>query len=122
MVDRADCGHHEAGRPFDIRCACSQSGTAWHTELSFQRVTPVGKGLLGLGFNAFYYTQITGDSGSGATLGSNKGSTYGIGPAITYILPVDQSALVLEARWLPEIETERRLEGDYFWLKSVYQF
>lgn len=99
-----------------------QSGTAWHTEFSVQQLLPVGKGLLGLGFNAFYYEQITADSGSGATLGSFKSRTTGIGPVLTYILPLKENTLVMEARWLPELDTDRRLEGNYIWFKAAYQF
>lgn len=99
-----------------------QSGTVWHTELSVQQLLPVGPGFLGIGFNAFYYEQIEGDSGSGANLGDFKGMTTGIGPVVTYVLPVGENTLVGEVRWLPELDTERRLEGDYFWAKLVYQF
>ena len=99
-----------------------KSGTVWHTELSVQQLLPVGKGFLGIGFNAFYYDQITGDSGSGAALGDFKGQTYGIGPVLTYVLPCGDNTLLGELRWLPELETKNRLEGDYFWAKLVYQF
>ncbi len=99
-----------------------KSGTVWHTELSAQQLLPVGPGFLGLGFNAFYYDQITGDSGSGATLGDFEGQTVGVGPVLTYILPVGENSFVTELRWLPELSTRKRLEGDYVWLKAVYQF
>lgn len=99
-----------------------KSGTVWHADLSAQQLLPLGPGFIGLGFNAFYYQQITGDSGAGATLGDFKGRTAGIGPVLTYILPVGDNTFVCEARWLPELSTKRRLEGDYFWLKVVYQF
>ncbi|MGB6221351.1 SphA family protein [Haloferula sp.] len=99
-----------------------QSGTVWHTELSVQQLLPVGPGFLGIGFNAFYYDQITGDSGSGARLGDFEGRTSGIGPVISYVLPVGENTFVAEARWLPEFDTQNRLEGDYFWLKLIYQF
>lgn len=29
---------------------------------------------------------------------------------------------VAELRWLPELETNNRLQGDCIWLKLVYQF
>jgi hypothetical protein len=29
---------------------------------------------------------------------------------------------VTELRWLRELDTKNRLEGDYVWLKLVYQF
>jgi hypothetical protein len=99
-----------------------KSGTAWHNELSVQQLLPLGPGFLGIGFNAWYYDQISGDSGSGATIGDFKGRSSGIGPVVTYILPVGDKTLVGEIRWMPELETRRRLEGDYVWAKLIYQF
>ena len=99
-----------------------QSGSAFHIDASVQQLLQLGPGLLSLGFNAFYYEQIAGDSGYGAKLGGFEGRTTGIGPALGYILPCGESAFVAEARWLPELNTKRRLEGDFFWLKLVYQF
>jgi len=46
----------------------------------------------------------------------------GIGPVIGYILPVGTDNWVFEAKWLPESNVENRLEGDYVWVKVVYQF
>jgi hypothetical protein len=55
-------------------------------------------------------------------LGGFEGRSIGIGPVLDYILPVEKNLLVAEARWQPELETRRRLAGDFFWLKRVYQF
>ncbi len=99
-----------------------QSGSSFHVDASVQQLLPVGSGFLSLGFNAFYYEQFEGDSGAGAKLGSFKGKTAGIGPALGYILPIGENTLVLEARWLPELETRKRLEGDFLLFKLVYQF
>lgn len=99
-----------------------QSGSAFHIDASVQQLLPVGPGFLSVGFNAFYYEQIEGDSGSGATLGDFKGRTLGVGPVLSYVLPMKDNTLVFEARWLPELETKNRLEGDYIWVKLVYQF
>ncbi len=98
-----------------------KSGTMFHIESSIQQLFPLGNGYLALGVDAFYFEQITGDSGSGAT-SSFKGRTMGMGPVIGYILPDGDNNLVVEAKWLPETNTKNRLEGDYFWFKLVYQF
>jgi len=66
--------------------------------------------------------QVTGDSGTGANFGDFKGHTVGIGPVLSYILPLGKETFVTEFRWLPELDVKRRLEGNYFWLKAVYQF
>lgn len=99
-----------------------QSGSVLHTEASITQLLPLGKGYLGIGVNAFLYEQVTGDSGAGATLGSFKSSSLGVGPVLSYILPMGDETLVTEVKWIPERDTENRLEGDSIWVKVAYQF
>ena len=99
-----------------------RSGSMFHLETSVQQLLPVGPGFLGLGAEAFYLQQVTGDSGDGATFGDFQGRTVGLGPVLTYLLPRGEQTFAGEVRWLPEINTKRRLKGDYVWLKLVYQF
>jgi len=96
------------------------SGSLLHFDGSVQQLLPVGPGILGIGAEAFYIEQVTADSGG--NLGDFKGRTAGIGPVLTYILPRGTETLVAELRWLPETSVKNRLEGDYIWLKVVYQF
>jgi len=98
------------------------SGSVLHAELSAQQLLPLGKGFMGVGFNGFVYEQISGDSGSGAVLGDFKGRSLGIGPVLTYILPTKAGTGLIEARWLPELDTKNRLTGDYYWVKAGWQF
>jgi len=99
-----------------------RNGALFHFDFSAQQLLPVGPGFLGLGVEGFYLEQVSGDSGRGATLGDFKGRSVGLGPVLSYILPVGENTFVAEARWLHELETTKRPEGDYFWLKMVYQF
>ena len=100
-----------------------RSGSVMHVEAGIQQLLPLGPGYVSLGANGFIYEQVSGDSGSGATLGDFKGRSMGIGPALGYVLPVEEnSTFLVEVRWLPELDTKNRLEGDYFWLKFAYQF
>jgi hypothetical protein len=100
-----------------------KSGEMLHFDGSVQQILPVGQGLLTLGLEGFYFQQTSCDSGSGATLGCFKGKTAGLGPAVGYILPLSKTeTLVLEAKWLAEIDVEKRLKGDFIWLKAVYKF
>jgi hypothetical protein len=98
-----------------------RSGTLLHFDGSVQQLFPAGTGFLGIGAEAFYLDQVSGDSGSGARLGDFEGRTMGIGPVLTYVLPLGKEALVAELRWLPETSVKNRLDGDYVWLKVVYQ-
>lgn len=99
-----------------------KSGSVFHLDGSVQQLLPVGPGFLGIGAEAFYIDQVSGDSGGSALLGDFKGRTSGLGPVLTYILPRGTETLVAELRWLRETNVKNRLEGDYIWLKVVYQF
>ena len=99
-----------------------QSGATLHLDASVQQLLPAGPGYVGIGAEAFYLQQVTDDSGSGAQFGSFRGRTSGVGPVLTYVLPWKEDTFVAELRWLPELAVERRLEGDYVWLKIVFQF
>jgi hypothetical protein len=99
-----------------------KSGNILHVDASVQQILPLGSGFANIGAEAWYFQQVTCDSGSGATLGCFKGRTAGIGPVLGYIQPIGQQKLILELKWLPELETKNRLNGDYIWLKMVYKF
>ena len=99
-----------------------QSGSLLHFDAAIQQILPVGSGFLTLGAEGFYFDQVTGDSGAGAVLGDFKGRTAGLGPVLGYIHPLGKQALLFELKWLPELDTKNRLDGDYVWLKMVYKF
>jgi len=99
-----------------------KNGVVFHLDTSVQQLLPLGPGFLGLGLEAFYREQITGDSGRGAMLGDFEDRTVGLGPVLSYVLPVHDSNLVAEVRWLTQVDAHNMLKGDYFWFKLVYQF
>lgn len=101
------------------------SGNVFHLDATVAQHLPLFGGVVGLGANAFYYQQITGDSGSGALLGSFEGRTVGVGPVLSYATKIgaDKTTdFVAELKWLPEMDVEHRLEGDTFWLKLAFVF
>ena len=99
-----------------------QSGSLLHFDAAIQQILPVGSGFLTLGAEGFYFDQVMGDSGAGAVLGDFKGRTAGLGPVLGYIQPLGKQSLAFELKWLPELDTKNRLDGDYIWLKMVYKF
>jgi hypothetical protein len=99
-----------------------KSGDYLHLDASIQQILPLGSGFANIGAEAWYFQQVTCDSGAGATLGCFKGRTAGIGPVLGYIQPIGQEKLIFELKWLPELETKNRLNGDYIWFKMVYTF
>jgi hypothetical protein len=93
------------------------SGTSLHLEGTLAQHLPLFGGFVGVGANAFYYQQITADSGSGALLGDFEGRTAGVGPVVSYAHKVGKADLAAEIKWLPELDVEKRLKGDYVWVK-----
>ena len=62
------------------------------------------------------------DTGAGATLGSFLSSGTGIGPAITYTLPVGGKDLTLVGKWLHDLGSSHRLQGDMVYGSFVIAF
>lgn len=98
------------------------SGTSLHLDLTVAQHLPLFGGFIGVGANGFYYQQLTGDSGPGARLGDLEGRTVGVGPVLSYIRSVGKTQLLTEIKWLPELDVEKRLEGDYVWFKIGFLF
>lgn len=99
-----------------------QSGNQLHLDGTLAQHFPLAGGFAGLGINGFWYEQVTGDSGSGATLGDFKGRTAGLGPVLSYSKKFDKLDVVAELKWLHEAETRNRLAGDYVWFKLLFKF
>lgn len=102
-----------------------QSGTSLHLDGTVAQHLPLGPGFVGVGANAFYYQQISGDSGSGARLGDFEGMTVGVGPVLSYAAKIGRDKttdLVAEVKWLPELDVNKRLKGDMIWFKLALVF
>lgn len=99
-----------------------RSGALMHFEGALQQLLPLGPGALTFGVEGFFFDQVTGDSGSGAILGDFEGRTTGVGPLLGWIQPFGDRTWVVELKWLSELGTKRRLDGDYVWLKMVFKF
>jgi hypothetical protein len=99
-----------------------KSGTQFHLDGTLAQHFPLFDGLAGAGVSAYYYQQVTGDSGSGATLGDFKGKTTGVGPVASYMRKIGGHDTVFEFKWLHEVQTKNRLKGDILWLKGIFKF
>ncbi len=71
---------------------------------------------LAIGIHGFYLKQVSGDSGSGALLGSFKAEAAGIGPAVLWTKRIGTKDVSFIAKWLHEFDAENRLEGDHLFL------
>lgn len=94
-----------------------QSGEVFHLDATLAQHLPLFGGFAGVGANGFFYQQVSGDSGSGASLGDLRGRTVGVGPVVSYVHKIGRVDLAAEVKWLPELDVQNRLEGDYVWVK-----
>jgi hypothetical protein len=99
-----------------------QSGTQFHVDGTVAQHFPLFGGLAGVGVTGFWYDQVTGDSGSGANFGDFEARTTGVGPVASYVFKVGKVDMIAEAKWLHELDTTKRLEGDTVWFKLVAKF
>jgi len=98
------------------------SGTSLHLDLTVAQHLPLAGGFIGVGANGFYYLQISGDSGADALLGDFEGKTVGVGPVISYVRQMGKTQLLAELKWLPELDVDKRMKGDYVWFKFGFLF
>jgi hypothetical protein len=94
-----------------------QSGASYHLDGTVAQHLPLFGGFAGVGANGFVYYQITEDSGGGATLGGFEGRTIGVGPVVSYAHKIGSVDFAGEVKWLPEVDVQNRLKGDYVWVK-----
>ena len=102
-----------------------QSGEVFHLDATVAQHLPLFGGFVGVGANAFYYQQVSGDRGSGAKLGDFEGRTIGVGPVLSYTTKIGRNKktdLVAELKWLPELDVAKRMEGDTIWFKLALAF
>jgi hypothetical protein len=99
-----------------------QTGVQLHLDGTLAQHFPLWGGLAGVGINGCWYEQVQGDSGSGATLGDFKGRTAGLGPVLSYASNIGDVDVIAEVKWLHEMETKLRPEGDFLWFKAAFKF
>jgi hypothetical protein len=99
-----------------------KTGIQLHVDGTLAQHFPLFGGLAGVGLNAYWYEQVTGDSGSGASFGHFEGRTAGLGPVLSHAFKIGSVDMIAEAKWLHEFETRKRLEGDIVWFKLIAKF
>jgi hypothetical protein len=73
-----------------------------------------------IGAVGYYFQQITGDRGEGATLGDFKSRVAGIGPQIGYIFPAGDMQGYVNLKGYYEFAAENRPEGWNVWLTLAF--
>jgi hypothetical protein len=85
-----------------------QSGVDAHLDWA---ISPYVTDKLHLGAVGYFYNQVTGDSGPGATLGGFKSRVAAIGPQIGFFIPVAERQGYLNLRAYYEFDASHRLNG-----------
>jgi hypothetical protein len=75
-----------------------------------------------IGVVGYLMEQVTGDSGSGATLGPDKASVWALGPAATYSFEVNEMPLSVLAKWTHEIAAKNTFIGDTATVAFSFKF
>jgi len=75
-----------------------------------------------VGLHGYYYTQVKGDSGSGAILGDFKGESYGLGPSFLWVPSFGGGRFSVMGTWLHDLDATNRLESDYAHVTLAWQF
>jgi hypothetical protein len=75
---------------------------------------------LGVGLAGYFYQQVTGDSGAGASLGAFQGQALAIGPCITLNGKIANRPIGLNLRYYDELSTTNRLKGQSFFATLTF--
>jgi hypothetical protein len=73
-----------------------------------------------VGAVGYFYQQLTGDSGEGATLGAFKSRVAGIGPQFGYFFPAGRMQGYVNLKGYYEFAAENRPEGWNVWLSVAF--
>lgn len=90
-----------------------QNGIDWHTDLEASRF--LSKQFF-VGVVGYYFNQLTGDTGSGATLGSYQSRIAAIGPEVGVLFPVGEMQGSVNLRGYWEFAAQNRSSGWNTWL------
>jgi hypothetical protein len=85
-----------------------QSGIDAHLDWA---ISPYVGDTFHIGAVGYFYYQVTGDSGAGATLGDFRSRVAAIGPQIGFFIPLGDRAGYLNLRAYYEFNAKNRLEG-----------
>ena len=92
-----------------------QTGTELHVEAAvIQHFKLESKTVeeFQVGVGGYVYQQMTGDGGSGDSVGPFIGRTVALGPIVGYTFKVGETPVTLNARWFHEFDVANRVQGD----------
>jgi len=92
-----------------------ETGTEFHVDFMVNQFLSE---TFALGLRGYYYDQLTGDSGAGATLGDFESESFALGPAFVWT----GSRFTVLGKWLHDFSADNRFESDYITLTVAWTF
>jgi hypothetical protein len=46
----------------------------------------------------------------------------GVGPVVSYIRKIGKTELAVDVKWVPQIDVQNTMKGDYVWVKLALVF
>ena len=89
------------------------TGTEFHIEGSVEKALSKSWSI---GAQAYYFNQVTADSGAGAKLGPYEGRVVGVGGTAAYSFAIGHTPMKLRGRIMTEFDAVNRLAGTSYWL------
>jgi hypothetical protein len=77
---------------------------------------------LHVGLVGYFFYQLTGDSGSGATLGDFKSRVSAVGPQVGYFFPVGKEKGYVNLKGYWEFDAKNRADGWNVWVSLAWPF
>jgi hypothetical protein len=91
-----------------------KTGTELHVEGAVEKIFSPS---FSAGLQAYYFQQVSGDSGAGATLGDFKGRVGGFGATAAYNFKIAQKIpATLRLHAMTEFDAKNRMEGNSVWV------
>lgn len=78
-----------------------------------------------IGLTGYWYEQVSGDKGDlplGYQADSFKGRGVGIGPAILYSSKIAEKDMTFIFKWITDLESKNRMDGDIFMVSAAFKF
>jgi len=92
-----------------------ETGTEFHVDFVANQFISE---TFALGLRGYYYSQLTGDSGAGATLGDFESESFALGPGLVWTV----GRFTVLGKWLHDFSADNRFESDYVTLTVAWTF
>jgi hypothetical protein len=96
-----------------------QTGAEFHLDFAVNQFLAK---TFAIGLRGYWYQQVSGDSGSGAVLGDFKSEALGIGPGFFWTPEFAGGKLVIQGKWLHDLDADNRFKSDYGIATVAWQF